>query len=169
MHSEFPFLDEIFPDALFIHMIRDGRAVARSLLESREFADNRDVYWGNHAPGWKKLIDMDPLEAVALQWRMNVAYTRKSAQFLPSDRYLEIKYEAFARDTVKTLDLVARFCELEWPSGQAERLSEGIEDRNYKWQESLSASEIVRITELQKKLLNSLDYPTKAYLNCLED
>ena len=36
-----PFLDEIFPDALFIHVIRDGRAVARSLLESREFADSR--------------------------------------------------------------------------------------------------------------------------------
>jgi hypothetical protein len=154
-----PFLDEIFPDALFIHMIRDGRAVARSLLESREFADRREVYWGNHAPGWKTLIEMEPLDAVAIQWRMNVEYTRDSAQFLPADRYLEIHYEAFTRDTVNTLYQVARFCDLEWPDGLPERLAEDIEDRNYKWQALLSASEIARITELQENLLNALGYP----------
>ena len=155
-----PFLDEIFPDALFVHLVRDGRAVARSLIEAREFSDSRDVYWGSCAPGWQKLLDVEPLEAVALQWRMNVDYTLQSAQFLPPERYLEIHYEDFTADTVATLQRVARFCELEWPPGLPERLAKGIEDRNYKWREAFSAAEIARVTALQKDLLEKLGYPT---------
>ena len=67
------FLDEIFPGSWFLHLIRDGRAVARSLLEMRERHGGHDRYWGIRPPGWRDLSRLEPVESVARQWQTVIA------------------------------------------------------------------------------------------------
>ncbi|MGH7819110.1 MAG: sulfotransferase family protein, partial [Candidatus Binatia bacterium] len=87
----FEYLDEIFPDALFLHLIRDGRAVAQSVLQMRDGHGGRNLWWGIRPPGWRTLERLEPVESVGLQWKMTIEYARKSAASLSPARYLEIR------------------------------------------------------------------------------
>jgi hypothetical protein len=82
----------IFPEARFVHIIRDGRDVATSLAE---------VQWG---PG-------DVLEA-ALQWRERVARGRHARMELGGHRYLEVRYEQLVAEPEPLLREVSGFLEL---------------------------------------------------------
>lgn len=64
-------ISEIYPGARFVHIIRDGRDVARSLLAKP---------WGP-----------DGIEVAASEWRDSVRAGR--AQALPPARYRELRYE----------------------------------------------------------------------------
>jgi Sulfotransferase family len=85
-------LATIFPEARFLHLIRDGRDVATSLAEVR---------WG---PG-------DVLEA-ALQWRERVARGRHAGAEIGAHRYLEVRYERLVAEPEPVLREVTDFVEL---------------------------------------------------------
>lgn len=71
-----------FPEARFIHLIRDGRDVAASLMRA--------------ARGWGRTWAAGTAERSALIWRTNVEYGRSiSAQ---TDRYLELRFEDLRSD-----------------------------------------------------------------------
>ena len=74
--SHLPRLAERFPEARFVHVVRDGRDVALSLLE---------VPWG---PG--------DVEGAARVWRRRVLEGRAAG--LGADRYRELRYEALVAD-----------------------------------------------------------------------
>lgn len=62
---------EVYPDARFIHIIRDGRDVARSIVAQP---------WGP-----------DTIAGAAEEWRSSVQDARKAG--LPAERYREVRYE----------------------------------------------------------------------------
>jgi Sulfotransferase family len=71
------FLLSHFPDARFIHIIRDGRDVAASLMRA--------------ARGWGRTWAAGTAERSALIWKTNVEIGREVAAH--TDRYLELRYE----------------------------------------------------------------------------
>ena len=73
-----PKIAAIFPDALFIHLIRDGRDVATSLAQWP---------WGPASP-----------VAGAFWWRRKVTKGRRDGAALPADRYLELRLEDLVAD-----------------------------------------------------------------------
>lgn len=73
-----PTLAQLFPEAVFVHIVRDGRDVALSLL---------DVGWGPSRFG-----------QAALHWRSRVEAGWRAARCLRPERYHEISYEALVRD-----------------------------------------------------------------------
>jgi hypothetical protein len=79
-------LDALFPEARIVHVIRDGRDVAASILEL----------------GWARTI-----EEAALQWRLQVQRARQVGRLLPSIRYHELRYEDLVTDPEAT---VRRLC-----------------------------------------------------------
>jgi hypothetical protein len=81
-----PLLHGLFPHARTIHIIRDGRDVALSILD-----------WGK-GPTKLELFQREPAAACALWWLRDVTTGRRSGADLGPDRYHEIRYE----------DLVAR-------------------------------------------------------------
>jgi hypothetical protein len=85
-------LGDIFPEARFVHLIRDGRNVAMSLAE---------VKWG---PG-------DLLDG-ALQWRERVLRGRQAGAEIGAHRYLEVRYERLVADPEAVLREVSEFVEL---------------------------------------------------------
>jgi len=85
-------MDEIradFPGAQFIHLIRDGRDVAMDLADTSLFPET--------------------LYAGAGVWKSWVSSIRDSAQRLPQEQYLEVKYEEFCADPEARLKKVCAF------------------------------------------------------------
>ena len=78
-------LDEMFPDAKFVHIIRDGRAVAASLLE-RQRVDSRFI--------GKDWAPINGAEA-AKSWVESVYAARHYGSNHPPQQYHEIRYEDF--------------------------------------------------------------------------
>jgi hypothetical protein len=150
------FLKEIFPDAIFIHIIRDGRAVAYSIMHSRQ--KHSGQYWSTKPPGWRDLLHRPMLEACALQWKMIVEYALDSAQSLPQDQYLELKYETFIQRPAETLKLVGNKCGLQWREDLLESSAIGLENRNFKWREDLNPAQKDTLAAVVDDLLNRLGY-----------
>jgi hypothetical protein len=97
---QLPLLARSFPEARFLHLIRDGREVALSLAE---------VSWG---PG--NVLD------AALQWRERVERGRRGAAKVPQDRYLEARYERLVAEPDAALGEVAAFFDLSFDPAMLE-------------------------------------------------
>lgn len=153
------YLDAIFPDAVFIHLIRDGRAVARSILEKRELHGGRDSFWGIRPPGWRDGLDQSPCEAVGLQWLRTIEFARRSAAALPGPRYHEVRYETFCEAPAEVLRTIGAWCELEWPPDLLASIVTDIRSQNFKWQDAFSAGEIEELNRVMAPMLRELGYP----------
>ena len=153
------FLHAIFPDARFIHLIRDGRAVCQSLLERRTI-DNGDlnVWWDVKPPGWKEMEALPPLESVAAQWQAVVKLVTEFGSVLPNSQYMEIRYESFTQDPAALLQQVAEFCGFEWEATDLERASSGVRSQNHKWRERFTDAEIELLNKGMAPVLSKYDY-----------
>jgi hypothetical protein len=151
-------LDGIFPDALFIHLVRDGRAVARSILEQRDRHGGREVWWGSRPPGWRELLARDPVEQAGLQWKLCIEHTRAAAATLGPGRYLEQRYEDFCEAPAEVLRRVGAFCGLAWPEALLEEIVGDVRSQNYKWRERLGAEEIEGMEKVAGDLLKDVGY-----------
>jgi hypothetical protein len=78
-------LNELWPHAKVVHLIRDGRDVALSLLDWSKAERNVGRF-----PTW----DEDPVATTALYWEWNVRLGREAGALLGPDRYYELRYEA---------------------------------------------------------------------------
>lgn len=65
-------MDKIFPDAFFVHIVRDGRANAASYLEVAFFQELK--FWWNDNRSFDAWTEKgrNPVELAALHWRHNV-------------------------------------------------------------------------------------------------
>jgi len=113
------FLTGAFPDAFFVNVIRDGRAVSRSLTKVDFFKDT----WRETSVSWEGVlgdVDLDrwqalgkpPLALAALQWQALIQAARGEAKAHAPDRYAEVRYEDFVADPHEMIDEIARFCGL---------------------------------------------------------
>ena len=95
MHVEhMPVIAAAFPEARFVHIIRDGRGVLASLR------------WLPFAPG------DGGVEAIAGYWRDVIACAREAAPRLP--HYREVRYEQLVREPEAVLRGVCEFLELDF-------------------------------------------------------
>lgn len=143
---------KIFPDAVFINVQRDGRAVAYSLM-------NSDFWLGSKGPeGWRLgLLPEDQqrkyvkynknLVALAgIYWNILMDALEKDVKDL-SPGIMDVKYEEFCFDIKNTMKTVCDFCDLEWYDGFEKSISKNkMVNMNYKWKSELSAedAEILR-------------------------
>lgn len=86
---QIPALGTIFPHARFIHVYRDGRDVARSLISSPIGPEN----WFS----------------AALHWRTLVETGRRAGRALPKGAYAEVRYETLLGDLEGTLRRICEF------------------------------------------------------------
>jgi hypothetical protein len=89
-----PLLAELFPEAVFVHMVRDGRNVVLSRVETA---------WGTNR------FDFE-----TLQWRSQVERGRADGSARGPDRYLEIRYEDLVADPEATARRVCALAALDF-------------------------------------------------------
>lgn len=150
------FLREIFPDAIFIHILRDGRAVAYSIMRSR--LGHAGAYWSVKPPGWPDLLKVPLVDACALQWKMTVEAILESAEKLPPERYMEVRYEEFVERPAEVFKQVGDRCGLVWQDNFLQTITAGIDNRNYKWQTEMQEADIQTLNRLLGKFLGQLGY-----------
>ncbi|MFW6195835.1 MAG: sulfotransferase family protein [Thermoplasmatota archaeon] len=157
------FLNEIFPDAKFIHFVRDGRAVSHSLLNVgfwEGWDGSSNWRWGELTE-WerKKWEDHEKsfVGLAAIEWRKLIKAVEKSKDELRDAQYIEIKYENFVSNPKKILKNVTNFCNLEYLESFNNRIEKyNLENRNYKWKKNFT-------TKQKKVLMDILNDYLKKY------
>jgi hypothetical protein len=112
------FLGGVLPDSKFIHVVRDGRAVANSWLQMdwwEGFNGPDHWQWGPLPAGydaeWRESGRSFPMLAGVL-WKLLIdAYDAASAA-LPADRWLEVRYEDVIANPSKAFGAMLEFAGL---------------------------------------------------------
>jgi hypothetical protein len=164
--SRIGFLNEIFEDAKFIHIVRDGRAVANSHLHV-----NAWQWRGWYGPySWRygplSAEDHAAWEAsgrsfvalAGIQWKIHTRAIESARQALDPKRFLEVKYETFCEQPLETCRRVMEFAELEG-SAAFERHVQAtpIKDTD-RWRKDLSAEQGAVLTSLLREDLLRYGY-----------
>lgn len=92
-----PLLAQLFGEARFVHVVRDGRDVALSYL---------DLTWGP-----------DDVPSAARNWRECVQRGRAAGEQLGHRRYREVRYEDFLHDPEPTLQSLCQFLGIAFEEG----------------------------------------------------
>ena len=100
-------LDALFPDAQFVHMVRDGRACVSSMKKTKWF-------------------DHEPIPCMAT-WMMAIDSSQESGARLGPDRFLEVRYEDLVTAPEPEIRRVCEFLEEEFAPEMCE--PEKIADR----------------------------------------
>jgi len=163
------YLDEIFDDAKFIHIIRDGRAVASSLLHVafwRGWFGPQEWRTGDLSSEdratWES-YDRSFTALAALQWRMQMRAMDAARRTINPDRFYEVKYESFCDQPVETCRRVLEFAELP-ASPELERHARMLSIRNSnRWRDDLTPAQQNILDDLLHEDLQRYGYaPTPA-------
>jgi hypothetical protein len=159
------FLNEIFEDAKFIHIIRDGRAVANSLLHVS--------FWrGWYGPqGWRagllsaedqatwESYDRSFVALAGLEWRIQMRAIDAAREKLDPKLFYEVKYEDFCRQPLETYRQVLEFAELP-ESAELERQvkAASIESTSNRWRDDLMPGQQAILDDLLREDLRRYGY-----------
>lgn len=126
--------DRIFPDAKFIHIIRDGRAVAYSILNKRGEANPtmfllslEKILGDSYRPERSDLFNY------GRAWAELVKNARE-ADALGPERYCELRYEDLITSPCDEIRKVIDFCDLGWYDGFEKNIPE-TRNMNAKWRQ----------------------------------
>lgn len=162
------YLSSIFPDAVFVHVVRDGRSVVHSLMKVefwREKGGFEAPFWDNGFPPdsleyWEK-TGRAPEVLAALQWVNIVRSIRHEASRLEPARYLEVRYEDLLGDSaqvLKTVDEAAALDNALRMEGRDRDSASLHQCMNRKFREQMSPDIIARLDEIMDETLAELGY-----------
>jgi hypothetical protein len=158
-------LNEVFEDARFIHILRDGRAVASSLLHVN--------FWrGWYGPqGWRAGLlsaedqatweahDRSFVALAGLEWRIQMRAMEAARRTVDPSRFLEIKYETFCEAPKEQFGRVLEFAELP-PSAQLQREVDAtpIKSTSNRWRDDLTPAQQRMLDDLLRDDLRRYGY-----------
>jgi hypothetical protein len=142
IHSRFHRCPDIWPEARYIHVIRDPRDVANS-CRHQGWAGN--AYYGVRY--WTEAEE---------RWNRLVARTRDDQRF-------EVRYEELVRDPERVLHGVCEFLRLNYEEGMLEYARDTTYERPdpsliFQWRRTLSERDVVRVESRCHKLLEERGY-----------
>jgi len=148
-------LSDLYPTSKFIHLVRDGRGVAASIMP---------LDWGPNS-----------IVKAARWWMRMVSFGLAAESFLPPDRIMRVKYEALVAEPDKTLQAICRFLGLTYEPDMKDatgfrpprytirqhRLVGSKPNRQIsnRWKSQLSAREIEIFEHQTRNFLSYLAYP----------
>lgn len=148
--NHMPLIAEVYPEARFVHIIRDGRDVARSIVRQE---------WGPNT-----------IEGAAAEWRDAVSNGRAAGQSpLGPARYREVRYEALLADPESEIGGIYGFLGLDPREGIDGALIEARRHANVgpskrggvgagKWQEEWGPEQVREFDSVAGPLLRELGY-----------
>lgn len=117
------FIHTIFPDALFLHIIRNGIEVAHSIEKMSKYGwfGVNDYKWNqlvNYAQGIDRYKGLPRLcqtdyERGLLEWRLSVDAALDFYQSLSRDKYLQVTYESLVENPVPLLERIEKFIDVQ--------------------------------------------------------
>lgn len=152
-NQRIPFLSAAFPTARFVHLIRDGRAVAYSLTRVDWWEDGVVWWYGDTPRRWREQGG-DPWELVATHWVRELASVGEGLGAVAPERQLELRYEELVGEPVAVLRRVAGFAGLADDPGWVAELGRlRYPNRNEAWRERLAPAARDRVEAIQRQEL----------------
>lgn len=159
-------LHMLWPRARFVHLIRDGRDVALSLMNWPSVQTKKPGTF----PTWKD----DPVSTAALWWELNVRRGREAGRSLGPELYREMRYESLIAEPAEECAALCDFLELEYDEvmlhyheafKRAGASSAVGHDRRpitpglRNWRAHMPAADVERFEAAAGALLDELRYP----------
>lgn len=160
-----PTLHELFPEAKFLHLIRDGRGTSLSVVNWRKAEK-----LARNFPTWRE----HPLSTAALWWEWQVRLGREAGASLGPRLYQEVRYEELVKDPAGECQALCAFLDLPFDEAmlrfhEGRRRSEkglspksawlpptpGLRD----WTTQMPSEEVERFEAVVGDLLGELGYP----------
>ncbi len=146
------FLKQVFPDAYFVHLVRDGRAVANSLMKVAFWMGWRgpeNWRWGPLPAAYEKeWLDSGHSFVVlaGIQWKMMLDALERTRD-LAGPLLLEVRYEDLCAEPRETLEAVCAHCDLKVDRDFDSALNRfHFRDANSKWRLDLDAQQREMLT-----------------------
>lgn len=127
-HSYLPILRKAFPQAKFIHIVRDGRAMALSRIKYLRKAEE-----------WKTAVEEINREREGLD-------------------FFELRYEDFCEDVRGHLKKILDFAGLDAARFPANRFPETLTSKNSQWLREANADKIRQVEDIQREMLKKYGY-----------
>ena len=157
--QQLPLLERLFPDALWVHLVRDGRDAALSFLELPE---------GFSGKTWAQ---PRTVAQFAARWRTEILAARRLGRHAGS-RYLELRYEDLVAEPERELRRVCDHASLPWEDGMLDhtRVSDAAnmpEHRNLAqpptpglrdWRSQMSRDDTLAFEQVAGDVLRSAGY-----------
>ncbi len=154
-----PQLLEMFPDARFVHIVRDGRAVAYSYAQKQteDIARNSEVY---RQAGFDYPFE-NVLLKVAEHWRCAVEEVARQDEHFglkQSNRLLDVTYEDLCARTGEVLSEMFTFMGLAPDRFSPSASKPQMKNQNFKWQQALAPELAQAIQTIQEPALKQWGY-----------
>lgn len=154
-----PYLVSIFPEARFIHMVRDGRAVAHTYAVKMH-AKIQDSPLPYQSVGLNHSYD-ELVVQLGVFWKANLEEVAKQDVELrlgSNNSLLELSYEDLCADPISARNLAGTYLGLEL-TGLADPSENGqLENQNHWWRQSLGDNLIVRLEAAVNPMLSQKGY-----------
>lgn len=165
MHPRIDYLGRAFRDAMFIHVVRDGRAVCEShyrMIRKHGWQTHEETWPEGWPDAWRERYQRtqpNPFAATVFFWMHMLSLVWQEKEAIPASRFLEVAYEDLVLDPERVLQDVQSFAGL--------RASEAVgwyvrnvppENNNRKWRRSLTREQLDEFFELatEKRFLGLL-------------
>lgn len=160
------FIDAALDGARFIHVVRDGRSVANSLLQMpwwRGYRGPAAWGWGDLSPAdeqaWRRSGRSFPVLA-ALEWKLLIEAFEAARGAVPAERWIDVRYEDLLRDPTGTTKELLGSAGLSWTHGFEDRFRRYRFDdgRADAFRRELSADDVRRIETVLREVLGRWGY-----------
>jgi hypothetical protein len=153
-----PALDAAFPGARYIHIIRDGRDVADSLLRVEWWSRHR-VWWDGRTAEQMERNGEDSLIIAARNWVYEIRELAWGLGTIEQERVMELRYEDLLANPVEHLDRMYSFMGVDRAeSCLAAAASLGLKCRPPAWKKRWSSAQLNCVMQEQESLLSGLGY-----------
>jgi hypothetical protein len=158
------FLYAIFPDARFVHVLRDGRGVANSRLNASFWKGWHGLnIWGGQMPEhYRQEWERHQRSFVALagiEWKTHMDQLEAVKREFPQIDICQVKYECFCANPIGELKRIADHCELTWdPWFETAARAFHVKNENGKWETDLTDEQRAILEEVLEPYLVKYGY-----------
>ena len=160
------FINEVFPEARFLHVVRDGRAVAESLVRRpwwRGYQGPNAWQFGPLSDEHQKEWDASGRSFIALaglQWKILMDAFEDARAALPDESWMQVRYEDFVNDPRSHLKDILDFAGVEWTPGFEKGFAkyEFMPERRDAYRDNLTEDQAKTLDELLADPLTRLGY-----------